>query len=134
MSALSMETFTAGVDTAQEAHQVVTPTVTQEQVPFYLLVLLATASAVVNSKAILGAAVFKEMPRGQPLASFSFFILFLLLDRGLEGQLFSAVAGRESEAAATSVAGGQCKVPWPPVPCCGSWTQLESLLPEAHGI
>lgn len=129
MSVLSMETFTAGVDTAQEAHQVVTPTVTQEQVPFYLLVLLATASAVVNSEAILGAAVFSEMPRGHP----GCFILFLLLDRGLEGQLFSAVAGRESEAAATSVAGGQCKVPWPPVPCCGSWTQLESLLPEAHG-
>lgn len=80
MSALSMETFTAGVDTAQEPHQVVTPTVTQEQFPFYLLLLLATASAVVNSKAILGAAVFNEMPRGHP----GCFILFLLLDRGLE--------------------------------------------------
>lgn len=85
MSALSKETFTAGVDTAQEAHQVVAPTVTQEQFPLYLLMLLATASAVVNSKAILGAAVFNEMPRGHPVC----FILFLLLDLGLEGQLYS---------------------------------------------
>lgn len=80
-----METFTTGVDTAQEAHQVVTPTVTQEQFPLYLLVFLATASTVVNSKAILGAAVFNEMPRGHP----DCLILFLLLDHGLEGQLYS---------------------------------------------
>lgn len=130
MSVLSMETFTAGVDTTQEAHEVVTPTVTQEQFPLYLLVLLATASAVVNSKAILGTAVFNEMPRGHP----GCFIPFPS-SGSWAGRLavFFAVAGRESEAAAISVAGGQCKVSWPPVPCCGSRTQLESLLPEAHG-
>lgn len=79
-----METFAAGVDTTQEAHQVVTPTVTQEQCPLYLLVLLATASTVVNSKVILGAAVFKEIPRGHPDC-----LILFLLDRGLEGQLYS---------------------------------------------